>query len=90
MVNITETWLDESIKGDERIEGFNVFRADRENTIRGGVASYINDKIEVELIKKISINNCELLAVKLEEVNTINIVIYRPPTTNEETFNKNN
>ena len=88
MINITETWLNEDIKGDEKIDGYNIFRADRENAIRGGVATYINDRVEAKMIRKYSISNCEMLMTKIEELNAINVLIYRPPTTNEETFNK--
>ena len=45
-------------------------------------------KHSIKYSKKYSINHCEMLMTKIEELNTINILIYRPPTTNEETFNK--
>ena len=34
------------------------------------------------------IDSCEVVAIEIEEINIINIVIYRPPDTNLPTFTR--
>ena len=86
LINLTETWLDETIVKDARINGYNEFRSDRIGIKQGGVAIYANDKLECETIGKISHNKCEMIAINVRTLNTINIVIYRPPHTKSEDF----
>ena len=49
LMNFTETWYKETIKEDADIEGYNIFRCDRKaKIIRGGVAIYLQEKVEAE------------------------------------------
>ena len=87
-MNFTETWYDKTIQEDVNIEGYNIFRCDREKTIRGGVAIYLHEKVEAEKICEISHNRCEMVAINIPELQTINIVVYRPPGTKYIVFDK--
>ena len=86
IMNFTETWLNETIKEDANINEFQCFRVDRIDRSRGGAAIYIRDQVEANIISKVNSGKCEMLAINLEHLNTINIVIYRPPDTALNTF----
>ena len=83
LLNFTETWLNKDIKGDAEIEGYTVFRGDRqENITQGGTAIYVNDKVkDGKLIINFNSSKCEMVAVNICSLNILNIVIYRPPHT---------
>ena len=87
IMNITETWLDKDIKDDVEIEGYTTFRCDRKEIKRGGTAIYIKDKLEANQICELSHKKCELIAINIYSLQTINIVVYRPPKTKLEEFN---
>ena len=43
---LTETWLSQSIcDGEVKIEGFNLFRADRESRSCGGTSIYLKEEL---------------------------------------------
>ena len=86
LINFTETWMNETIKEDANINEFQCFRVDRKDVSRGGAAIYIRDQLEAKIISKINAGKCEMLAINIEHLNTINIVIYRPPDTTLNTF----
>ena len=89
IINFTETWLDKNIIEDAKIKNFQVFRSDRKGNKRnnrGGVAIYLRDQIEANEISNVSIKKCEMIAIRIEKLNTINIVIYRPPDTSSSVF----
>ena len=88
MINFTETWMNETIKEDANINEFQCFRVDRKDVSRGGAAIYIRDQLEAKIISKINADKCEMLAINIEHLNTINIVIYRPPDTTLNTFSR--
>lgn len=54
---------------------------------QGWVAIYVHEKLEGKEIK-ISQNYCELIAVSIPAINTINIVSYRPQKTKLNDFNE--
>ena len=85
-LNFTETWLDESIDKDAKIIGYKEFRSDRDGLKQGGVAIYLHDNLEGDILATISKNKCEMVAIKSQGLNTINIVVYRPPKTKGEDF----
>ena len=78
--------MNESIVEDANINEFQTFRVDRKDISRGGVAIYIKDQLEAKLVSKINAGKCEMLALHIEKLNTLNIVIYRPPDTTLNTF----
>ena len=51
------------------------------------MAIYLNEKIEAEKICELSHRKCEVVAVQIQDLKTINIVVYRPPGTKGEEFN---
>merc|ERR1711874_169426 len=55
--------------------------------IRGGTAIYLHDKIETNKICEMSYEKCEMVAIMIPEIQTLNIVIYRPPDTKSSAFN---
>ena len=87
IMNLTETWLDDTIEEIVEIGGYGVFRCDRKNRDRGGTAIYIHDKIESNVKLKMSNGKCEVVAVEMPDVQTLNIVVYRPPGTKSHEFN---
>ena len=78
IMNFSETWLNNTIKDEAKIKGFNEFRGDRKDHRQGGTAIYLNAEIEGSLISSFSKNKCEMVAVKIPSLNLVNIVIYRP------------
>ena len=86
IMNFTETWLNDTVKDDVEIEGYKMFRKDRKEGIRGGVAIYLHDSLEAEVMGEMSHKKCEILAVHIKELNIVNIVIYRPPDTEIQVF----
>ena len=87
IMNFTETWLDKDIK-DEKIKNFSTFRSDRKDgkTSGGGVAIYLRDDFEAKLLAEEYVHSCEMVAIHIERINTINIVVYRPPDTKLKHF----
>ena len=87
-MNITETWLNKDISNDEAsITGYKIFRGDRNEKIKqGGTAIYLLQTLEAEQISNISHNKCEMIAIKIPNIQTINIVVYRPPDTKSIDF----
>ena len=86
LMNITETWLNKTIKEDAEIEGYKIFRGDRKEKKNGGAAIYLYDRIEAEQICELSHKKCEMFAIQIPEIQTINIVVYRPPKTKLQEF----
>ena len=86
LMNITETWLNKTIKEEANIEGYNIYRCDRKDKQRGGTAIYLQEKVEAEQICEISHKKCEMVAINIPELQTINIVVYRPPGTKKKVF----
>ena len=88
ILNLVETWLNELIKETANIDNYKIFRSDRIEEIKGGVAIYLYDKLEAKQICKLSHKKCEILAIYIPELQTINVVIYRPPKTEKKVFDK--
>ena len=87
IMNFTETWLNESVQEDAEINGYQTFRRDRNGRRGGGTAIYVKEQVEAKQISEASIERCEMIAIYIEKINTINIVIYRPPDTKLSAFN---
>ena len=87
-MNITETWLNKDISNEEAsIPDYKIFRGDRNEKIKqGGTAIYLLQTLEVEQISNISHNKCEMVAINIPNIQTINIVVYRPPDTKLSDF----
>ena len=87
IMNLTETWLDDTVEEIVNVEGYSVFRGDRKNRERGGTAIYVHDRIETNVKLKMSNGKCEVVAVEMPDIQTLNIVVYRPPDTKSHEFN---
>ena len=87
LMNLTETHLDDTVEDVVEIEGYNIFRGDREKRVRGGTAIYVHDKIDANIKLNMSNGKCEVVAVEMPDIQTLNIVVYRPPDTKSHEFN---
>ena len=87
LMNLTETHLDDTVEDVVEIEGYNIFRGDRVDRVRGGTAIYVHDKIDANIKLKMSNGKCEVVAVEMPDIQTLNIVVYRPPDTKSHEFN---
>merc|ERR1711970_1593868 len=87
-MNFTETWYTRTIKENADIEGYNIFRCDRKKRRGGGVAIYLHEKVEAEIICEIRHKGCEMVAINIPKLQTIIIVVYRPPETKKIVFDK--
>ncbi len=90
IMNITETWLNEE-KQDDKIPNYTTYRSDRKSKIKtkgGGAAIYVRDGFEAKLILEDYEESSEIIAVYIENLNLVNIVIYRPPDTESKDFEK--
>ena len=63
IMNLTETWLDETIQKDIEIKEYQLFRSDRVGKKGGGAAIYIKEEYEAHKVADISIGYIEFLAV---------------------------
>ena len=82
IMTLTESHLNTSIKDAEvHITKYTAFRSDRNNTIKGGVITYIKDEFSpyTEVLITSSIANTEMLALQNKHLDLILITIYRPP-----------
>ena len=90
IMNFTETWLNKEIQ-DEKIPSFTTFRSDRKCSKKikgGGAAIYVKNGFESRLISADQIGSCEIVAINIENINTTNIVMYRPPDTCYKEFER--
>lgn len=91
IVVLTEYHLLETIKDAEiMIENYISFRTDRaKNRKKGGIITYIKDSISAytkELLLTFSNTVTEVQILSIEHINTILIVIYRPPDCKQNNF----
>ena len=73
--------MTDTIKDETKINGYNIFRGDRNEIKQGGTAIYLHNSIDGEMITSYSKNKCDMVAIKVKSLNLINIVCYRPPKT---------
>ena len=77
---LTETWLNENILDAEiQINGYQLFRKDRDRRICGGVAIYIMEKFAVREIWSFSNGYSEAILVEMTQLKLILALVYRPP-----------
>ena len=82
----TETHIKDQENSEVWIPGYNLYRADRKNRARGGVALYIKESLLGKEILNDSNDEVEILGVHIEARNLVVIVTYRPPQTKVEVF----
>ena len=85
---VTETWLTENILDAEiRIPGYILYRSDRANgRSHGGSCLYVCSNLTNQMILSHSNGTCDSLVIKIMNLETIIVCIYRPPDTNFEEF----
>ena len=88
LVAITETWWDHSHDWSAAMDGYKLFRKDRQGRRGGGVALYVKECFEVTELMT-GENKVESLWVKIRgranKADTLVGVCYRPPNQDEET-----
>ena len=80
-----ETCLNKEIKEAEfEIGGYSHVTSHRKNRNGGGVIIYINDNLTYQTLVSISDEMCSMIAIHINELNTVVFMVYRPPpnTTN--------
>ena len=96
-VGVTETWLQEGVMDAEvshSFPGYSLHRSDRTGGRQGGgVALYIRDDMSCDILASYAAVHplrggsvCELLIVKIHQLDTVVCVMYRPPDTRLEEF----
>ena len=88
-VAVTETWLKPEILDSEMLvnfPNFTLLRSDRSGRSRGGVCLFLRDSLTGEVMCTFSNGVCELLVVRVRQLNTVVVVFYRPPDTTHSEF----
>jgi hypothetical protein len=82
---VTESWLGPDVLDPEvAIEGFNIFRSDRAVRQRGGVLAYVREDLSALAMLQYSDGVVELLVVKIRDIDSLLVGVYRPPDTTAE------
>ena len=89
-VGVTETWLSEAVLDSEvthDFPGYSLFRCDRSGGRQGcGVALYLREDLTGDVLAKYANSVCELLVVKIHQLDTVVCLVYRPPDTRVNEF----
>ena len=86
---MVESHTDKNVSDEElNIPGFKIYRCDRQDREKGGVIIYARDYFEVTESSKFSNGICELLTLKLPQLNYHVVCLYRPPDTTSEELNE--
>ena len=83
-VAVTETWLKPDMKDSELLvnfPGYTLYRCDRLRRSCGGVCVFLRDDLSAECIGSFDNGVCELLVLKIHSLDTVLVVVYRPPDT---------
>lgn len=88
-IGITETWLHENSPEMFNLSNYEMIRKDRKNGRGGGVAIYINNTFIFKIRTDIEIEGSESLFIEVSMSKNKNMIIgtiYRPPTSDVDTF----
>ena len=89
-IGVTETWLNEGVYDSEvthDFPGFSLLRCDRSGGRQGGgVALYLREDFSGDILASYANSVCELLVVKIHQLDTVVCVAYRPPDTKHSEF----
>ena len=91
LVGVTETWLSPGVLDSEvcyNFPGYSIFRCDREGRQGEGVALYLHEELTGDILCSFDNGVCELLVVMVHQLNTIAVVMYRPPDTRIDEFSQ--
>ncbi|CAM4502766.1 unnamed protein product [Lepidochelys kempii] len=88
MIGITETWWDNSHDWSTVLDGYKLFRKDRQGRKGGGVALYIREQYDCSELRYETAEKPECLWIKFRSVcNKSDVVVgvcYRPPDQGDE------
>ena len=88
LVGVTETWMDQSSEpGEVMMDGFSIYRTDRNGRTHGGVCTYVRNDIPVAPVLSYSNGMVEIIIIKIPLWDLIHGVIYRPPNTTKSKWN---
>ena len=88
-IGITETWLHENSPKIFNLSNYEMIRKDRKNGRGRGVAIYINNTFIFKIRTDIEIEGSESLFIEVSMSKNKNMIIgtiYRPPTSDVDTF----
>ena len=89
LIAITETWLKEHITDAQiLLPDYQILRSDRKNRGRGGTLLYIHNNFPTTNVVHFDDSICEAVICNVDSLNYIVASIYRPPNTDNESFNK--
>ena len=89
LISLTESHLNENILDAEiNINGFDLFRQDRQLAQKGGIITYIKDTISstAKIVCAGSQGRIEYLCIYFSDKDLLFITIYRPPSENHQHF----
>ncbi|XP_069194283.1 uncharacterized protein, partial [Procambarus clarkii] len=86
MGNFTETHTKDYMDGEIWIPNYNLYRCDRKTRSNGGVGLYIKEDLVCTELLNSTNEVVEVLGMKVEKLNLIIILIYKPPDTTIEEF----
>ena len=82
---------DEILDAEIRMEGYRIFRSDRQSGIKkGGIIVYLRDDFgaDVKILSSGSTGEVEWLALNSQRRRLVLMTIYRPPTCSNQAFHK--
>ena len=85
-----ESWLNHTITDSEiAVNGYEVHRKDRQNSIGGGVCLYVKNDYTFTVSNDLKFDDVEALwgELKLDSRSLLLSVIYRPPSSGSSHFN---
>ena len=86
-IALTETWLKSHHSYAQlKIPSYELYRSDREFRIRGGVAAYVHETVEINDCQTFDNRYCEVLMIKMPKLKTMLFNVYRPPNCPECKF----
>ena len=85
---LSETWLHKgTLDAEVSLDGFNLFRGDRDGQDRGGSALYLREYLNGRKIKSFSNGVVGYVVVTSKVLDAVLISIYRPPETSYNEWN---
>ena len=84
----TETHTRKCFDSELCIDGYNLYRSERKSREMGGCCLYTHKSLICNEILKSTNDMVELLIVKIENMNLIIMVLYRPPGTSLQKFSE--
>ena len=79
---------EEILDAEIHIEGFRTYRQDRGGARKGGgVVTYVDTSLTVTQEESYTNGICDVIYIEIEELNIGIINMYRPPSSDKDSFN---